>query len=177
MTMAPSASTPGACRGSRTVPVAMCLDSSLSVKPRGICSKCGDAFAVLGDGTIRAHMADRGRLIPQRSNKTGTVQKIGSPGQGPGRKVPSRDIRSGVSASVDCNGVDRQLGKVIDAHNRFRSTGRDPQCRECSEVGTVIVIPNIDHRRKKPWPQTYWLCDEHAEADKGQLKVPGSETT
>lgn len=164
--MAPSTSTPGACRGSRTVPAAMCLDSYLCVKPRGICSECGDEFAVLGDGTIRAHMADRGRLISKRFNTTGIDQKLGSPGQRPGRKVPSQDIRSGFSASDDCNRTGRQMSNVIDAHNRFGSTTRDPQCRVCSEVGTVIVIPNIDHRRKKPWPKTYWLCDEHAETDK-----------
>lgn len=45
---------------------------------------------------------------------------------------------------------------VLDAKTRF-----GPVCH-CGKVGTAVVFPHVDHRRKKPWPQPYWLCDEHA---------------
>lgn len=54
-------------------------------------------------------------------------------------------------------------GRVIDARSRFtRSADRSDTCRECGAPGTVIVLPNVDHRRRKPWPTQYWLCDEHS---------------
>lgn len=55
-------------------------------------------------------------------------------------------------------------GRVIDARLRFKKVAdRSDTCRECGAAGTVIVLPNVDHRRRKPWPKQYWLCNEHAE--------------
>lgn len=49
---------------------------------------------------------------------------------------------------------------VIDARHRFKQL---PPCRECGQPGTTIVLPRVDHRRRKPWPQPYWLCRTHEE--------------
>ncbi|SKF35884.1 Uncharacterised protein [Mycobacteroides abscessus subsp. massiliense] len=55
--------------------------------------------------------------------------------------------------------------RVIDARSRFtKAPARSETCRECGAPGSVIVLPNIDHRRRKPWPTQYWLCDEHADS-------------
>ena len=54
-------------------------------------------------------------------------------------------------------------GRVIDARARFKKAADHSEtCRECGAPGAVIVLPNIDHRRRKPWPKQYWLCHEHA---------------
>lgn len=54
---------------------------------------------------------------------------------------------------------------VIDARNRFQKTKSSESCRECGEPGSTIVLPDVDHRRKKPWPQPYWLCNKHSTED------------
>lgn len=45
---------------------------------------------------------------------------------------------------------------VIDARTRFGLT-----CRRCDQPAAVIVYPHVDHRRRKPWPEPYGLCDKH----------------
>ena len=55
-------------------------------------------------------------------------------------------------------------GQLIDARDRFRGPVHEHPCRECGEEGTALVLPHIDHRRRKRWPQPYWLCSEHSEA-------------
>lgn len=54
------------CAGSRNPPEAICLDYTWYANPRGICPFCRDDFAVLGDGTLRTHNADRGRVISDK---------------------------------------------------------------------------------------------------------------
>lgn len=49
---------------------------------------------------------------------------------------------------------------VIDARARF--AGIEHRCRDCDQPGVAIVFPHVDHRRRKPWPQPYWLCAEHS---------------
>jgi len=61
--------------------------------------------------------------------------------------------------------VDRAAGNVIDARDRFGRSGGSASCRECGAVANVYVMPKVDHRRRRPWPQPYWLCDEHAESE------------
>lgn len=51
------------CEGSGNPPESICLDYTWYANPRGICPFCRDDFAVLGDGTLRSHNADRGRVI------------------------------------------------------------------------------------------------------------------
>lgn len=56
--------------------------------------------------------------------------------------------------------------RVIDARARFaqrRKAARTGTCRFCSKPGTTVVLPRVDHRKRKPWPQPYWLCDTHKE--------------
>ena len=53
-------------------------------------------------------------------------------------------------------------GQVIDARDRFWESGDMHPCRECGEPGTTVVLPHVDHRRRKPWPQSYWLCSQHS---------------
>jgi len=55
-------------------------------------------------------------------------------------------------------------GQLIDAHDRFTTAPQRPQprCRDCDQPGILYVLPHVDHRRRKPWPQPYWLCQAHA---------------
>ena len=55
------------CGGSRELPEAICLDYPQYAKPRGICPSCRDDFAVLGDGTLSNHKADRPWTTPRWS--------------------------------------------------------------------------------------------------------------
>lgn len=63
------------CAGSRNPPEAICLDYTWYANPRGICPFCRDDFAVLGDGTLRTHNADRGRVV----SENGVVGHYDSP--------------------------------------------------------------------------------------------------
>jgi hypothetical protein len=49
---------------------------------------------------------------------------------------------------------------VIDARDRFTKRANH-QCRDCARPGVTFVLPRVDHRRRKPWPQPYWLCVAH----------------
>lgn len=53
------------CEGSRNPPEAICLDYPPSPKPRGICPHCRDDFAVLANGTLSNHNADRPWATPR----------------------------------------------------------------------------------------------------------------
>lgn len=76
----------------------------------------------------------------------------------------------GAAAEPTC--TDRELlddttahsgGRVIDAHDRFTKTEPQQLCRECGQPATHLVLPHVDHRRRKPWPKPYWLCSTHAD--------------
>lgn len=73
--------------------------------------------------------------------------------------VRSAAPHAGAAARGDVPGVGAQ---IIDARARFRGSGAHHACRECGEPGTVVVLPRVDHRRKKPWPEPYWLCSRHS---------------
>ncbi|QSN49761.1 hypothetical protein [Mycobacteroides abscessus] len=116
---------PERCTGSRTLPAYVCLDIAGYALRRGVCASCGRDIAVLRDGTLQAHKASGGIATAYNdvARKRGDCNvdgdpEMGSPGHdGPGRKVPSQDIRSRVSASRDCNGADRQqVSNAIDAN-------------------------------------------------------------
>lgn len=116
---------PERCAGSRTLPVYVCLDLGGYALRRGVCASCGRDIAVLRDGTLQAHKASGGIATAYNSvarkradcNVDGDPE-MGSPGHdGPGRKVPSQDIRPGVSAFHDCKGahLQQQVSSAIDA--------------------------------------------------------------
>lgn len=67
---------------------------------------------------------------------------------------------------VDENAVPDR-GRVIDARARFPGLVNRAEypCRECGKEGTALFPPHVDRRRRKPWPQPYWLCAECDTAD------------
>ncbi len=116
---------PERCTGSRTLPAYVCLDLGGYALRRGVCASCGRDIAVLRDGTLQAHKASGGIAtayndVARKSGDCNVVGdlEMGSPGHdGPGRKVPSQDIRSRGSAFHDCNGAPRQqVSSPIDAN-------------------------------------------------------------
>ncbi len=78
----------------------------------------------------------------------------------PGRTAPT-DRRSPARHDND----DTPCGQVIDAHDRFTqpATPQQHPCRECGHPARQLVLPHVDHRRRKPWPKPYWLCGTHSD--------------
>lgn len=71
---------------------------------------------------------------------------------------------------IDLDAPPDTEARVIDAHDRFTRAPQHP-CRECGQPASIYVLPNVDHRRRQPWPQPYWLCDIHAETS----TTPGAQ--
>lgn len=77
----------------------------------------------------------------------------------------------GEIVDLDAPREDPAGGQLIDAHSRFTTPPRpqQPRCRDCDEPGIHYVMPHVDHRRQKPWPQPYWLCAAHGDP------IPGAQ--
>lgn len=61
------------------------------------------------------------------------------------------------------------MSNVIEAAGRFGGATRS--CEFCPRVATVVHIPKVDHRKRKPWPTGVWTCEMH-DRDGNLIEVP-----